>query len=113
MKALIIIALAGLISVGCSRSIPASQAARHVGGKCTVEGYVASVHATGRGTVFMNFDNAYPSQTFTAVSLHGELSAADLAPFQHHTVSVSGTIEDYKGRPEIVLHALNQITLEK
>ena len=59
-------------------SIPSSEAARHVSERCTVEGYVASVHATGRGTVFLNFDNSYPHETFTAVSLHGELSAGDL-----------------------------------
>ena len=108
-----IIALAVILLCGCSRSVPSSEAARHVGERCTVEGYVASIHATGRGTVFLNFDNAYPNQTFTAVSLHGELSAGDLQPFAQHTVRVSGTVEDYKGKPEIVLHSLGQISLVK
>ena len=107
----LILALALLC--GCSRSIPSTDAARHVGERCTVEGYVASIHATGRGTVFLNFDNAYPHETFTAVSLHGALSAGDLQPFAQHTVRVSGTVEDYKGKPEIVLHSLGQISLVK
>jgi len=110
-KFITIIALALLC--GCSRSIPSNEAARHVGERCTVEGYVASVHATGRGAVFLNFDNAYPNQTFTAVSLHGELSTGDLQPFAQHTVRVSGKVEDYKGKPEIVLHSLNQISIVK
>ena len=98
---------------GCSRSTPSSEAARHIGERCTVEGYVASIHSTGRGTAFLNFDNAYPNQTFTAVSLHGELSADELQPFAQHTVRVSGKIEDYKGHAEIVLHSLDQISVVK
>jgi DNA/RNA endonuclease YhcR with UshA esterase domain len=107
----VIIALALLC--GCSHSISSGEASRHIGERCTVEGYVASVHATGRGTVFLNFDNAYPNQTFTAVSLHGELSAGDLQPFAQRTVRVSGKVEDYKGKPEIVLHSLDQLSVVK
>jgi hypothetical protein len=86
---------------GCSRSISSSEAARHIGERCTVEGYVASIHATGRGTVFLN----------TAVSLHGELSAGELRQFAQHTIRVSGKVEDYKGHAEIVLHSLDQISV--
>src|SRR5260221_2764602 len=98
---------------GCSRSISSSEAARHVGERCTVERYVATIHTTGRGTVYLNFDNAYPRQTFTAVSLHGELSVGELRQFAQHTVRVSGTVEDYKGKPEIVLHSLSQLSVVK
>jgi hypothetical protein len=59
MKTKLITIIALALLCGCSRSIPSSEAARHIGEHCTVEGYVASVHATGRGTVFLNFDNAY------------------------------------------------------
>ena len=102
-----------ILLCGCSHSISSREAARHIGERCTVEGYVATVHATGRGTVFLNFDNAYPKQTFTAVSLHGELSLDELRQFAQHTVRVSGTVEDYKGKPEIVLHSLEQISIVK
>ena len=111
MKTKLITIIALALLCGCSRSVPSSEAARHIGERCTVEGYVASIHATGRGTVFLNFDNTYPNQTFTAVSLHGELSAGDLQPFAQHTVRVSGKVEDYKGKPEIVLHSLDQISV--
>ena len=102
-----------IAAAGCSRSISPKEAAQHIGQRCTVEGFVASAGATRRGTVFLDFDNGYPHQTFTAVSLNGELSAGDLVQFVHHTVRVTGTVATYNGRPEIVLHSLSQISIVK
>jgi DNA/RNA endonuclease YhcR with UshA esterase domain len=110
----ITIAIIGLAMLcGCSRSVPSAEAERHVGEHCTVEGYVASFRGSGHGTVTLYFDNAHPKETFTAVSSHGEIPADDLKQFEQHTVRVTGTVEEYKGKPEIVLHSLEQISLVK
>jgi DNA/RNA endonuclease YhcR with UshA esterase domain len=34
-----------------------------------------------------------------------------LRQFAQHTVRVTGTVEDYKGKPEIILHSLNQLSV--
>lgn len=57
-------------SAQSERTIPASQAAQHVGESATVCGYVASTRylSTSRSKpTFLNLDKPYPNQDFTVV----------------------------------------------
>ena len=90
--------------------VPDSAAASHVGQTVTVEGLVATVHVAPSGTIFLNFGRPYPSQTFTAVIFR---SAAERFPnprqWEGHRVRVTGEVRLYRGQPEIVLTAANQL----
>jgi hypothetical protein len=45
--------------------IPDTEARQHVGQKATVEGTVAAVFTSNKGSTFINFGGKYPHQTFT------------------------------------------------
>jgi hypothetical protein len=46
-------------------TIPANEAAAHIGEYATVEGVVAKVFTSKSGNTFMNIGASYPNQTFT------------------------------------------------
>lgn len=96
-------------------SITASDAARHVGETSTVCGTVASAKyvTTSKGQpTFLNLDKAYPEQPFTAV-IWGDDRARFSAPpevaFEGKKICVSGVIETFRGKPQIVVHEPKQI----
>jgi endonuclease/exonuclease/phosphatase family metal-dependent hydrolase len=104
---------AGAASASPPRLEP-DEAARHVGQTATVCGTVASTHfaedSKGRPT-FLNLGRPYPDQSFTVV-IFGDDRAAFGEPerrYRGQRICVSGTIELYKGKPQIVAHTPHQI----
>jgi micrococcal nuclease len=87
--------------------ITPADAKSHIGETAVVKGVVAQV-TKGAKAVFLNFGGKYPDNIFTAVSFNLPFSA--LSAFEGKTVTVSGTIKDYKGKPEIIVSNLGQIT---
>jgi DNA/RNA endonuclease YhcR with UshA esterase domain len=94
--------------------IPDTEAAQHVGQKATVEGTVVKVFTSKNGNTFLNFGAAYPSQTFTGwipkdspLATNGSLPA-----LEGKRVRVTGTIDLYKGKPEIKINAAAQLEVE-
>lgn len=112
MKTLLAIALSlsALVVLGRAGENPvisADDAKSHIGEAATVKGTVAQI-IKGPKAVFLNFGGAYPKQTFTAVSSNLPFSA--LSSFEGKIISVSGTIKDNNGKPEIVVTNSTQIT---
>ena len=67
---LVLIFLCGTLGIAAEHTIPATEAAKHVGEKTTVCGVVASTHyASGRKgqPTFLNLDKPYPNAIFTAL----------------------------------------------
>ncbi len=112
MKNFLPILLALLLPVVCRAggwpTYSASEAKDHVGEDAVVLGKVEQVSQSAKA-VFVNFGGKFPAHVFTAVSFNLPYSA--LSKFEGKTVSVFGTIKDYKGKPEIVLHDILQISL--
>ena len=106
--------LALLLALGATpamaETIAAADAAAHVGQTVTVEGTVSLIHQSAVGTVFLDIDGIYPANAFTAVIL-----PADVAKFPEafglsgQKVDVTGTIQDYQGKPEIMLSTAGQL----
>jgi len=89
-----------------SQNIPASDASKHVGEQQTVCGKVTEVHTatTARGMpTFIDFDKSYPNESFTAVVWQSDKATVGAVPHDG-SLCVKGTITEYRGRPEIVLH---------
>ena len=87
-----------------------SAAASHVGETGTVCGTVASVYRTRSDTTFLDFGAAYPSETFTAVIFGTAMSGfTGLAELRGHKVCITGSIGNYRGRPEMILHQPTQL----
>src|SRR4051812_25142150 len=105
------IAIAALTIAQAPPVYMAVEAAKHVGETAAVTDRVDGVHQSGKGNIFLNMGGKYPNQAFTAFIPSG--SAAQFANAQQYegkTVSVSGKIQLYKGKPEIIVNSPSQIT---
>jgi DNA/RNA endonuclease YhcR with UshA esterase domain len=91
-----------------------TEAIEHLGQYVTVEGTVVAVFTSKNGNTFLSFGAAYPNQTFAGWILRGsELAGvstpADLAGLAGKKLRITGTIELYKGKPEIRISSTKQI----
>ncbi|MGH7083677.1 MAG: hypothetical protein ACREFN_01620 [Acetobacteraceae bacterium] len=91
-------------------AISDGQAASHVGQTSTVCGKVASVYTSRRGATFLDFGADYPIESFTAV-IFGSARAGfgQLGGLRGQQVCVTGSIDLYRGRPEMILRQPGQL----
>ena len=97
-----------------SKKISACSAKKHIGETVFVEGRVASVFRSKKNNVFLNFEKPYPYQCFAAVIFSSDLAKfpQDIEKlFEGKRVKIFGKIEQYKGKPEIILKSPNQIEI--
>ena len=89
-----------------AQNIPASDASKYIGEQETVCGRIAEVKITTtvHGTpTFIDFEKPYPNETFTAVVWARDKASVGDVP-RVGVLCVKGTITEYHGRPQIVLH---------
>lgn len=99
---------------GASRpgTTTASDAAAHVGETITVEGTVSEVHVSPKAT-FIDLNGRYPNEEFTGVIFTNDAGAfSDVEGYEGKTVDITGTVQMYHGRPEIILRSPSQIQVE-
>jgi len=116
LAATFVLLLAGAVSADPPR-VPDHEAYRHIGKEATVCGRVADTtfleSIRGRPT-FLNLGGAYPNQTFTVVIWDDARARFDEAPnrkFAGAEICVTGRIETYKGKPQIVVKTPSQIVV--
>jgi DNA/RNA endonuclease YhcR with UshA esterase domain len=110
MKQIFFIAIILFISAGIySQTVLTSKEAKdHIGETVSVMGKVADVYTSKNGRTLINFDDKYPNQTFTVVI--PEDSKIDISNIKAGvTLTVSGLIESYKDKPEIIVKSQDQI----
>ena len=92
------------------------EAKEHVGENASVRGLVEQVSVSKKGHAFLNFGGRYPNQIFTGFVPAEHVSAVGGEKYLHSLadkpVTITGKIELYKGRPEIVIWSPAQITKE-
>ncbi len=116
LLAFVVLASAASSSVAqAQKTVSAQEASRHVGETVTVTGIVADVgHSQRSNTTFVNFGAPFPNHSFTAVIF---ASAASLFPdvdsWKGKTLSVTGVVKIYRGKPEIILNSPTQVTAAK
>jgi hypothetical protein len=102
-----------LVPALAANKLTPAEAKQHIGETATVCGVVASGRyswARGKPT-FLDIDKAYPQQIVTVV-IWGENRAKFGAPerdLRDKRVCVTGRIEQYPGKPEIVASEPKQI----
>ncbi len=100
-----------------SRRLAAEEAAGHVGEAATVCGRVASARylpGSRRQPTFLDLDRPYPARLFTVV-IWGADRAAFNSPeitLQGKRICVTGRLESYQGRAEIIARTPSQIVVE-
>jgi DNA/RNA endonuclease YhcR with UshA esterase domain len=93
-------------------TVTAVDAADHVGETITLKGIVSEVHVSPRAT-FINFGGRYPDEKFTGVIFLQSAGAfPDVDAYEGKTVDITGTVQLYRGRPEVVLTSPSQIWTE-
>jgi hypothetical protein len=105
-------------AVPATETISSLQAAEHVGKTVTVCGPVAGAsffeHLRGAPT-FINFDRRHPDQSFTVVIWGRDNRKFERPPHRMYgagkEICVTGRIETYQGRPQIVVRDPAQITV--
>jgi DNA/RNA endonuclease YhcR with UshA esterase domain len=87
------------------------EAIHYVGKEVVVHGRVVSVTMSPVGTAYINFGGEYPNQQFAGYIAAGSkvMSRKRLTMLSEKTVSITGTIELYKGKPEINIIRADQI----
>lgn len=90
----------------------ASESIKHIGETAIVTGTVAQVSTPSNGIIYLNIDANYPNNEFTAVIFkkYAELFP-DAKKLEGKKVEISGKIEEYKGKPQIVIKKVEQIKL--
>lgn len=82
----------------------APKAGKHIGEEAIISGIIAQVSTPSNGIIYLNIDEKYPKNYFTAVTFK---KYADLFPdakeLEVKKVEISDKIEEYKGKPQIIL----------
>lgn len=93
-----------------TQTITATDAKARIGQTVTVEGTVSDVHVGRSGAAFIDIGGRFPDNALTAVIFVDDLGkfpgAKSLAGKQ---VAVSGPVQLYQGKPEIVLKSADQL----
>jgi micrococcal nuclease len=98
-------------------TIPAKDAAKHIGEKVTIcDKIYGGKFLTGPGLTLLDIGGAHPNEALVLLIKGDDRKKFKEAPedaFKNKNVCVTGTIIDYKGKPEIVITEPEQITVAK
>ena len=110
---LIAVTLAAFATAETAPVYVAAEAAKHVGETVTVMDRIDGVYQSGEGNIFLTMGGAYPNQVFAAF-IPSTSASKFLNPQQYEgrTVSVSGKITLYQGKPEIIVTSPSQIVAQ-
>lgn len=114
LKILLAVGFSLLMTVATiAETISPEEASSYVGKFATVEGTVAEVSESNKGTVFINFGGRYPNQVFYAVIFSNNADQfTEIHGLEGRSVAISGTVELYKGKLEIVVESPSQIEVK-
>lgn len=88
-----------------------TEASSHIGEYAGIKGRIFEVHTSQKGTVFFNYCQDYRSCPFSVVIFASDVPKfTDLSEYQDQTVAVTGRIQTYQGRAQIILNNPNQIS---
>ena len=107
-----LVALAFFLAItpAVAETVSAADAAAHTGQTATVEGVVSNVHQSSGGTVFLDLGGSFPNNTFAAVIFPSDTSKfPEVNSLSGKKVDITGPIQEYRGKPEIILKSANQL----
>lgn len=91
-------------------TIAPAEAKAHVGQTAVVQASVSAVRTSRSGVTFIDMDGLYPDNRFAAVIFVDDIAKfPGVKALQGKTVMVSGPVQLYQGRPEIVLKSAAQL----
>ena len=88
------------------------NATGEIGKEVIVEGKIVDGYKSKTYTVFLNFEKPYPNNCFTSVIFSSDQYKFVQSPESYYsgkTVRIKGKIQEYQGKPEIILKDPSQI----
>jgi hypothetical protein len=111
-RAALAIVLSLTVAPAFAADIGVKDAAAHAGQMATVIGLVDNVHQTRSNMIFIDMGGTYPNNAFSAVIFAKDAGKfPNLMPLKGKKVGISGKIEMYRDKPEIVLHTADQVKM--
>lgn len=94
----------------------ACNAGNHLGKEVMVEGRVIDAYRSKTNTIFLNFEKPYPNHCFVGVIFSSDQYKFVQSPEDYYlnkTIRLKGKVEEYQGKPEIILKDPGQIEAGK
>jgi hypothetical protein len=100
------------VTPALAADIAVKDAAAHVGQTATVVGSVDNVHQSRSKMIFLDMGGSYPNNAFSAVVFAADAGKfPNLMPLKGKKVGITGKIELFHNKPEIVLHTADQVKM--
>jgi len=99
------------------KTISSAGAKDHIGDSVTICGKVTGgkyLQNAANGPTLLDVDGTYPNQQLTIVIFKADRDKLSYAPetkLLDQQVCVTGKIQEYKGKPQIVVHAESQLKI--
>lgn len=91
-------------------TITPADAKAHVGQTAVIHASVSAVRTGRSGVTFIDMDGLYPDNRFAAVIFVDDIGKfPGVKALEGKTVTISGPVQLYQGRPEIVLKSAAQL----
>lgn len=94
--------------------IPTCQAKQYLKKQIIVQGKIEDSYLLKDKAVFLNLGGKYPDHCFTAVIWSDAWNSFPLNPNEYYlnkVVRISGIVEEYNGKPQIILKNMQQIEI--
>ena len=89
-------------------SISVYDASSQIGQDATVCGTASQFTDTAKAS-YLNFGGRFPNHEFSAVFWKSDISVGDLSNVVGNEVCITGRVESYRDKPQIVISTLSQI----
>lgn len=94
--------------------VGACNAGNYIGKEEIIEGKIVDAYKSKTNTIFLNFEKPYPNQCFNAIIFSSNLYKFPENPedyYEGKSARVRGKIQEYEGKPEIVLNSMEQVEI--
>lgn len=93
-----------------AQTIGPSETKAYVGKPVTVQAAISDVHTARSGATFIDMGGEFPDNEFVAVIFADDVAKfPDASSLEGKTVTITGTVQMYQGKPEIVLKSASQL----
>jgi DNA/RNA endonuclease YhcR with UshA esterase domain len=107
----------GVAFIGSIAALPAraqtigpAETKAYVGKPVTVQAAITDVHVAKSGATFIDMGGEFPDNNFVAVIFADDAAKfPDAAALEGKTVTITGTVQMYQGKPEIILKSASQL----
>ena len=109
----ILFAFLAMLAASCiarAECVDFTEAPKHLGDDRCITGEVVQVNRSDSGTVFLNFCEDYRTCPFSVVVFRDDLrDVGDVRKLDGKKIEIDGHIQEYEGRPEIILKDVRQL----